>query len=333
MTLLITGCGSIGSRHARNVISLGETVLLHDVNPVSAVNLAQELNAKKENCAGVADSLAQGIAQKPFALLVCTPPNDHVAAALIGVNANIPIFIEKPLCHDDNVNELVRIASERNIPVMVACNMRFTEGLQKVKSIIPLLGKLWSARIEFGYDLRLWRPGSDYSKNYAASWDTGGGIVLDAVHELDYALWLFGEVKKSFSNVGKSSILNIETEDWADFLLFCERCPSVSIHVDYLQPEYTRFCVIHGENGSVWWDFKKGTVRTIIAGKESVVETNTDINAMYVEEIKHFLNAVRNKTPITNPLSEAARTHMLALELRKKGLATQGLTDTQGDLV
>ncbi|MEM2916589.1 MAG: Gfo/Idh/MocA family oxidoreductase [Candidatus Woesearchaeota archaeon] len=316
MKLFIIGCGSIGARHARNARAKGHELLLYDVDSLKAQALAKELSAT------VVNNIQNGLAARPDAAFVCTPPNLHVQQALECINEKVPVFIEKPLSHSmENVDRLIKAAEELKVPNMVACNLRFTEGLQKVREFLPLLGKLVMAKIEFGYDLKRWRPGQDYRKNYAVSHDLGGGIVLDAIHELDYAFWLFGQPQKAFSKVMRTGRLEIETEDQAEFILELEKCPAVSIHLDYLNPDYTRNCSIIGEKGTVYWDFRTGIVKARVGGKEEHFQTNTDINAMYFEELDYFINALKNKERMMNPISEAAKTLQCALALRKAGVS------------
>ncbi len=314
MKLFIIGCGSIGTRHAKNAKAKGHELLVYDVDSVRAQQLAKELNAT------VVNNITNGLAVKPDAAFICTPPNLHVQQALECINAKVPVFIEKPLAHSmQDVEKLVKAAE--NVPNMVACNLRFTEGLQKIKELLPQIGNVNMARIEFGYDLRQWRPGQDYRKNYAASYEQGGGIVLDAIHELDYALWLFGQPLKAFSKVMRTGQLEINTEDKAEFVLELEKCKKVSIHLDYLNPVYTRRCSIIGEKGTLYWEFKTGIVKSQINGKEEQFQTNADINAMYVAELDYFINALKNKEKMMNPVSEAAKTLKTALALRDAGVS------------
>lgn len=314
MRLLIIGCGSIGTRHAKNIAARKYELLLYDVDTARAEALAKELNAK------TVASIDQGLALKPHAAFICTPPNLHVPQALACVRARVPVFVEKPLAHAlDDVDMLVRETEASHVLTMVACNLRFTEGLQKVKELLPQLGTLVLARVEFGYDLRKWRPGQDYRTNYAATHEQGGGIVLDAIHELDYALWLFGQPRKAFSKVMRSGQLEIKTEDHAEFVLELEQCPTVSMHLDYLNPVYTRGCSVLGEHGAMYWDFQTGTVRALIDGKEQTIQTNADVNAMYVAELDHFLHALQHGAQPMNPVAEAAETLRHALALREVG--------------
>ncbi len=314
MKLFIIGCGSIGTRHAKNIAARQHELVLYDVDTARAKQLAAELAATR------VASIDEGIALKPDAAFICTPPKLHVPQALQCVRANIPVFVEKPLAHAlDDVETLAREAEERKVPTMVACNLRFTAGLQKIKELLPQLGTLMLARVEFGYDLRRWRPGQDYRTNYAASRSEGGGIVLDAIHELDYALWLLGKPTKAFSKVMRSGQLDIATEDHAEFVLDLEHCPTVSMHLDYLNPTYTRGCSIIGERGALYWDFGTGAVRALIDGKEQTIPTTSDVNAMYVTQLDHFLSSLQNGTAPMNPVREAAATLDCALALRTAG--------------
>lgn len=316
MKLFIIGCGSIGTRHAKNAAAKKYELLLYDIDSARAQALAKETGGT------VVKKIEYGLAVKPYAALVCTPPNLHVPQALECIRAKVPVFIEKPLAHSmQDVENLVKTAEELNVPTMVACNIRFTEGLQKIRELLPQLGKIVMAKIEFGYDLKQWRPGQDYRKNYAASHESGGGIVLDAIHELDYALWLFGQPKKAFSKVIHSGKLEIKTEDQAEFVLELENCPTLSMHLDYLNPVYTRNCNIIGEKGTLYWEFKTGIVRAQINGKENTYETNSDVNAMYVSELDYFLNSISKGEKMMNPVSEAAETLRHALALREAGVS------------
>lgn len=316
MKLFIIGCGSIGTRHAKNAAAEMHELLLYDIDSAKAQALAKETRAT------VVKKIEYGLAVKPDAALICTPPNLHVNQALECIRAKVPVFIEKPLAHSmEQVDELVKESEKLNVPTMVACNIRFTEGLQKIRELLPQIGKVVMARVNFGYDLKQWRPGQDYRQNYAASHELGGGIVLDAIHELDYALWLFGQPKKAFSKVMHSGKLEIQTEDQAEFVLELEKCPTLSMHLDYLNPVYTRNCSIIGEKGTLYWEFKTGIVRAQINGKEQTYETNSDVNAMYVAELDYFLNAVSKGEKMMNPVSEAAETLRHALALRQAGVS------------
>ena len=54
------------------------------------------------------------------------------------------------------------------------------------------VGQLVGASAWFGSWLPDWRPDVDYRETYSAQRSLGGGVLLDAIHELDLLVWLAG---------------------------------------------------------------------------------------------------------------------------------------------
>ena len=75
----------------------------------------------------------------------------------------------------------------RHEPALATGDRRLKRLVESGELGAVIRGAFW-----FGYDLRRWRPGVDYRESYSARADLGGGIVLDAIHELDYMSWLLG---------------------------------------------------------------------------------------------------------------------------------------------
>jgi predicted dehydrogenase len=83
---------------------------------------------------------------------------------------------------------------------------------------------------------------------YTAKRETGGGIILDASHELDYIRWLLGEVREVFCFAGKLSSLEVETEDTAEIVLRFENGAMAGVHLDFVQRAYSRRLIRSGYN-------------------------------------------------------------------------------------
>jgi len=198
------------------------------------------------------------------------------------------------------------------------CNYRFEPGLLRVQALLAdkALGAPLSVRAEFGQWLPSWRPTTDYRQGYAARRETGGGIILDRIHELDYVSWLFGHPSRVLAMAGKLSALEIETEDTAEILLRFPSGAIGSVHVDYLQRQYVCGMKVVCERGTIEWRFKPTSVRILDekgAWETVLDDANPDVNAMYVAELAHFFACVeRGESPI-NPVAEAARTQDTAL--------------------
>ena len=300
MRILILGAGSIGERHLKNLKSLNAEVEICDLRKERLKEIGKKHNVK--TYLRMEDALKNNF----DAALICTPSNLHAKHAVECAKKGLNLFIEKPLSDKPDVDELARIIKEKNLTSFVACNMRFNKGISFIKKQIDenRIGKITGARIEFGYYLPDWHPTEDYRKGYSANKSMGGGIIFDAIHEIDYAKWFFGKAEKVSCFSGKMSSLEIDTEDYAEILIQFENNVVAEVHLDYLQRAYRRTCQLIGEKGTILWDFNEKKVRIFADKKWLDFEFKEEVNDMYVEEARHFLNCIKGKEkPLSDILS------------------------------
>jgi predicted dehydrogenase len=62
-----------------------------------------------------------------------------------------------------------------------------------------------------------WRPARDYRESYSASSEQGG-VLRDLIHEIDYAVWLYGKPVAIIAQLSNSGRLGIAAEESADLL-------------------------------------------------------------------------------------------------------------------
>ena len=123
----------------------------------------------------------------------------------------------------------------------MACALRFDSSLLLFRKHLTEIGRIRSVRIECQSFLPEWRPGTDYRNAYSARADEGG-VLRDLIHEIDYAIWIFGLRPRSCP-LGKPGLLGIESDEFADILWEAPSGASVSIRLDYLTRIPRRKCV------------------------------------------------------------------------------------------
>lgn len=265
MKFVIVGLGSIGKRHQKNLTALGYKV----------IECHRDDNLKK-----LLDK------NKPDGVLICNPTSLHAPTAMIVANAGYPIFLEKPISHNlKGVDELIQLIKQKNLVFMMGYCLRFEPKLNKIRQrlVNNELGKIYSTRIVSGGYYPNWRPGVNYKKVYGARKDLGGGVLLDLSHEIDYAVWLFGRVKKVFGIIKHAPKLEIETEALVQMNLEFETGIIAQIQVDYLSQQYRRKMEIMAEKETINWDFNK------------LKEKGWDINEMYIKAVKYFIKTINGQ--------------------------------------
>lgn len=292
-TALIVGCGSIARRHAANLKKLGvKRVLAFDFDPSRVEYMRRELDCEPLL------SIEAGLDVRPGVALICTPPPAHADAALAAISRGIPCFIEKPAAHTVAAAERMRRAAlRRRVPVVIGYQLRFHPAVAWIRRGLDeeRWGPVQYIRAQVGQYLPDWRPWQDYRKSYTARESLGGGILLDASHEIDLALHLAGPARSVFCAADRLSALEIDAEDTAELTLRFRGGAMGSVHLDMIRRAYDRSCQILCRDGVIEWSYQDGTVREYRARsrKWTIHAFTKDGNAMYLAEMKAFLAAAR----------------------------------------
>jgi len=318
MKILVIGTGSIGQRHARNLLNLYNDV---DLIAFRSGNIERKPGVSVREY----HSLDQALEERPIAAIISNPTSLHIPMALKVAEAGVNLFIEKPVSNNlVGIERLQRIVEEKNLTVMVGYCLRFHPLLKKIKATIMKgeLGKVWFARIQAGQYLPDWHPEEDYRRGYSAKEHLGGGVVLDLSHEIDYIQWLLGDVTDITARVEKISDLEIETDDYAEILLTFDGNIMAEVHLDYLQRFPTRTGMIVGEEGILFFDISNNRYQLELPLKHRRVEISEpyDVNQMYKDEMKHFIECVVKKTASIVGLEEGIKSLKIALAAKESSI-------------
>jgi predicted dehydrogenase len=321
----IIGCGSIGQRHLRNLKAAGARDIIV-VDPLADRRdaIAAELGVASGASLEAAWDFGADVA------FVTSPTSLHLEHALSAARHGCHLFVEKPLGDRwEGVGELLEEVRRRKLTTLVGCNLRFHPGLGIVKHTIESgqLGRVTSARVEAGQYLPDWHPSEDYRLSYSARRAMGGGIILDAIHELDYIRWLLGEVATVACFAGHLSHLQIDSEDTAAILLRFAAGAIGEVHLDYVQRSYSRNCHIIGDEGTIRWSFGAKTVDlyTAAEGNWRGIPLPADWTAdrMYTLELDHFLRCLDGTARPELDIANAARVLQIALAAKRSSGTNQ----------
>jgi len=239
-TALIIGCGSIGSRHA------------HILSQMEYFNSVSVFSSQKGLPFKTLTSFNEIIELNPDYIVIASNTTLHYKF-LLWLEENFTgksILVEKPLFdkpYDLQIN---------NNNVFIGYNLRFHPIINQIKNICEGK-KLWSLSANCGSYLPDWRPNRDYRSTASATKSTGGGVLLDLSHELDYIQWIAGEINPNHVFNEKLSNLKINTDD---FLMLNGETPSgckVHIGLNYFTRKPIRQILINGENISITADLIK----------------------------------------------------------------------------
>ncbi len=303
--LLVAGCGSIGMRHIRNLISLGVDVAVCDVD-----SRRLEETTHNYELTGYT-KLAAALEQKWDGVVIASPSIFHYSQTMECLNKGLPVFVEKPMATSVAEARMIEdFTIKRKSILLNGFNMRFHPLIIRVKTMLNegLIGRVFAIRAMAGYYLPDWHPERDYRQGYSARADLGGGALSDGIHELDYIRYFFGDVQQVYCVGGKHSDLDIDTEDMAELVMKYSNGMYAEVHLNYLNRTRLREFVIVGEDGIIKWDSTEQSVKLFEAKdgcwKVYGVEFEFQINDTYVLEMKHFLRCIYGEEESINGASD-----------------------------
>lgn len=323
ITALITGFGSIGRRHLRNLRALG----IEDIT----VYRTGRSTLPDDELAGVTVEydLEKALARQPTAVFIANPTALHLQTALAAARAGSHIFMEKPISHTmDGVDELRQVVDAKALVFFAGFQFRFHPGLLQVKRLLDqqAIGQIVSVQAHWGEYLPDWHPWEDYRTSYSAVTALGGGVTLTLCHPLDYLRWLIGEVRAVSANLGYNG-LDIEAEDTADIHLHFESGVLGNVHLDYLQRPSQHWLRLIGQRGTILWDNKDGTTHCYREEwEEFPVDPDFERNSMFLDETRHFLACIEGTETSRCTLHDGIRALQIVLAAKQSSSERKVIT-------
>jgi predicted dehydrogenase len=293
--LAIVGLGSIGRRHLQNFRAAGvEALTAYDVAPDQ-----REAAARLFPFATVTSTLEAAL-DGAEGVVICTPPDSHLALARMGLDRSAHLMIEKPLTQSiEGVEALLRGCDGKRLRVLTAYNWRYWPPMRLVERMLRegRIGPVRAARTEYAYHLSTRYPGADYRSFYMADVKQGGGCLLDESHAIDYMRWLCGEITEVSAVVDHVSSLEIATDDIADLTVRFASGAVGSIHMNLFAWNVHSHFELMGEQGVIQWRRLDNDVRLFDPkiNRWEVYPSGGQLNDMYLEEARHFLACVRGE--------------------------------------
>lgn len=313
MKFLIAGLGSIGRRHMRNLITLGETDIV--LFRTRKSTMPEDELAPFPQETNLQEALQK---HKPDAVIVANPTAMHLDVAIPAAEAGCAILLEKPISHStERLDQLEAAVQKNGSKVLVGFQFRFHPGLVRAKQLISdnEIGRVVSAHVHFGEYLPAWHPWEDYRKGYAARSDMGGGVVLTQCHSLDYLPWLVGRVESAWGVVAKLSDLEVDVDDTAKIGLRFKGGALGSLHLDYNQQPPSHHFEVIGTKGSLQWNLSDGATRIYRVEKKDwdvyPLPEGWERNIMFLEQMQHFVAVVRGEAEPSCSLEDGVRVQKL----------------------
>ena len=177
MKILIAGFGSIGRRHFRNLLALGERDILFYRTGHSSLPEAELEGFVVES------DLEAALAYRPQAVIVANPTALHLQVAIPAAEAGCHLFLEKPVSHSlEGLDRLQAALQHGGGRAFTGFQYRFHPGLDWIQRLLTqcAVGRPLSLRAQWGEYLPGWHPWEDYRRGYSARADLGGGVVRAA---------------------------------------------------------------------------------------------------------------------------------------------------------
>jgi predicted dehydrogenase len=306
MDVLIIGLGSIAAKHILSLNSLQEKFNIYALRTTEGNNVEGVTNIY---------SISE-LPRLPSFAIVSNPTQFHFQTITSLACLNIPMFIEKPPLHTlDEIETVIDQINEKNILTYVACNLRFHPCIQFLKSHLQAGDniKINEVNVYCGSYLPDWRPEKNYKKTYSANKEMGGGVHLDLFHEMDYTCWLFGYPNSSYGFKSNKSSLEINADDYANYILEYPEF-NVSIILNYYRNKAKRTIEVLFAKETWIVDLIQNT---IYSDNGVLVFQSTDFKIVdtYINQMHYFVSCLKGNLKTINPITESIKVLKLSLNV------------------
>lgn len=231
---------------------------------------------------------------------ICIPTDLHKEFTIKAANANKQVICEKPIAlNTKDAQEMIEACDKAGVRLFIAQVVRFFPQYRKAFDQVRsgVIGDLGLMRLN-----RMGYMPQGYEDWYADE-NRSGGIILDImIHDIDYAIWLAGKVKRVYAKTVKNNNPAVS----ADYALVTLKFESGAMAIldggwAYPTGNFKTSFDIAGSDGVIEWDM--GDANSIKPMLEKPSETSSAPVAVpqsvmaespYTTQIKHYYDAVIN---------------------------------------
>lgn len=305
----LIGLGDMGLYQANSFAQVAGCQVTAGADPAPAMRARF---AERFPAAQLYDSPTELLAQAGVdAVVIATPTGYHQAVADEVLAARVPILLEKPMARTvAQCAKLIERAAQKNTLLMVAHCRRFDP-------YWTTWGNMVTAG-ELGTPI-LWRDAAARINNRGWFMDDelGGGPLLDgAIHNYDFANWLFGKPERIYASALKlnpavsavdTATAVIDYPGGHQLMVSWSWGARGNVLRDIIGPEgFIQF----GTGATTPPAAEKGLYQYLTltdrAGNESLIKVDAHPD-MYVRQAEHFLACIRGEATCQSPGSEAMK--------------------------
>lgn len=210
ISFAIVGFGHIGKRHAQMILQNPDCELLAVID--SDKKVLESVDKSIGIYHDIESFLCSGV--KADVCCVCTPNGYHVTHAVLALEANMHVVVEKPFALNYiDAKSVISLAEKKSRTVFNVMQNRFSPPIQWLKEIVDsgVLGNILFVQINCFWN----RDERYYTKD---SWHgdpklDGGTLFTQFSHFIDILYWIFGDIENINSKIANINHPYLEAFD------------------------------------------------------------------------------------------------------------------------
>jgi len=307
--IAIVGAGKAGRNMAHAVAASHTAEVIHVVSrtPQSAERLAAEVQAEHHGTdldAALSDPRVE-------AVYVASPDRFHCEQTLAAVRARKHVLCEKPMCRSTGEAErMIRAAAEAGVTLMVGFSERFMQPCREAKERI--------AGGEIGTPVmilaRRCHPKSIVrGRDWLTDTETGGVLDYAGTHNMDLICWYMDSPPvRVYAEMGQLVLREQGFTDCAVVTFQFQNGGIAALYESFAYPDpyphsVDRSIEILGTRGRLMLDLMRQPLSVDaesgfhVADAVAWPRVEGRLCGALVEEINHFVRAIRNGDPVLTP--------------------------------
>lgn len=188
LNIAVIGTGLIGRKHIGLIAENPKLKLVATVNPSqSQISMPELVDIPNFfSCGDMLASVPVGGA------IIASPNETHADIAIELIEAGVPVLVEKPITGTiEDGRRIIAAAAHNNVPILMGHHRRYNPIIAEMRDIANS-GKL-GALVGFSGVWSVYKPDPYYEAEWRTG-PTGGPIMINLIHEIDYLQALFGRI-------------------------------------------------------------------------------------------------------------------------------------------